>query len=160
GWPASSARPMMGSSGMLRQTEQRLALVILLTAIIPLAMAVMLASSLLDYAKSRWIQPDVAAQLERGIALYKDYVGAGKDDMKHQTDAIAGDPALRDAAHKHDAAACSRALDALFPRYGELVSLAVEDDEGRVVAARDRGSPIDDATERKLEVRRALGGAD
>src|SRR5215471_9897729 len=109
---------MMDSSNILRQTEQRLALVILLTAIIPLAVAVMLASSMLDYAKSRWIQPDVAAQLERGIALYKDYVRAVKDDMKHQTDAMAGDGALRDAARKHDAAGCARALDAIFPKYG------------------------------------------
>src|SRR5258708_31528286 len=47
-------------------------------------------------------------------------------------------------------------LDALFTMYPELVSLRVEDADGDVLAARDRGRTVDDAKERKLEQRREL----
>ena len=80
-----------------------MALVILLTAILPLVSAMLLAYSLLNYASSVWLRPEVEQELERGIELYKDYVRVVKDDMKHQTDAIAGDPALREAARARDA---------------------------------------------------------
>src|SRR6516225_4676546 len=109
------ARPMLG------KTERNLALVILVTAILPLASAVVLASSMLTYASSVWLRPEVDQQLQRGIDLYKDYIRVVKDDMKHQTDAMAGDEALRDAARRHDGAACARALDAIFPRHEQLV---------------------------------------
>ena len=57
---------------------------------------------------------------------------------------------------RHDAAACGRALEVLFERYGQLVSLSVETEDGRTFATRDRGRSLDEATERKLDVRRAL----
>jgi two-component system nitrogen regulation sensor histidine kinase NtrY len=145
---------------VLGKTERNLALVILLTAILPLASAMLLAYSLLNYASSVWLRPEVEQELERGIELYKDYVRVIKDDMKEQTDAIAGDSALREASHANDAIACRRALDALFPRYTELVSLAVEDAAGRTMAIRDRGRSLDDVRERKLDVRRSLGTDD
>jgi two-component system nitrogen regulation sensor histidine kinase NtrY len=141
------------------KTERRLALVILLTAILPLASAMMLAYSLLNYASSVWLRPEVEQELERGIELYKDYVRVVKDDMKHQTDAMAGDSALREAAHEGDGPACGRALDALFPRYAGLVSLAVSDGEDHALASRSRGRPLDEATERELAVRRPLIGS-
>ncbi len=78
--------------------------------------------------------------------------------MKHQTDAIVGDELLRDAAKKRDSEAWARALVAIFPRLPQLVSLAVDDDHGRPLAVRDRGRTIDEATERRLEVRRPLFG--
>ena len=142
---------------MFGKTELRLALVILLTAIIPLAVAVALASTMLDFAKQRWMPPEVGAQLERGIDLYKEYVRAVKDDMKHEAEAMAGDESLRAAARRHDAPACAIALEALFERYRGLVSLEVEDD-GKVLASRSRDAPVDDARERALPpLRGALG---
>jgi len=142
---------------MLGKTERRIALVILLTALLPLASAMLLAYSLLDYASSVWLRPEVEQELERGIDLYKDYIRAVKDDMRHQTDGMAGDPALRDAARRRDADGCDRAIGALFPRYPQLVSLGVEDPDGRLVSVRRRARPLDDDTERKLDVRRPLG---
>lgn len=141
---------------MRGKIERRFALVILLTAILPLASAMMLAYSLLNSASSVWLRPEVEQELERGIELYKDYVRVVKDDMKHQADAMSGDSALRDAARSRDAVACDAALAVLFPRYAQLVSLEVDDDSGRTLAFRDRGSPLDEARERKLEVVRPL----
>jgi two-component system nitrogen regulation sensor histidine kinase NtrY len=149
---------------MLGKTERRLALVILVTAVLPLAAAVLLASSMLDYASSVWLRPDVDQQLERGIDLYKDYVRIVKEDMKHQTDAMVGDEGLRDAARKNDGAATRRALETIFARSPQLVSLAVEEglhplegDDGMVTARHDRIRPFDEMTERRLPVRRSLG---
>jgi two-component system, NtrC family, nitrogen regulation sensor histidine kinase NtrY len=141
---------------MLGKTERRIALVILLTALLPLASAMLLAYSLLDYASSVWLRPEVAQELERGIDLYKDYIRAVKDDMKHQTDGMVGDPALREAARNQDVEGCRRALDALFPRYPQLVSLGVESHD-KVFALRRRGEPLNEETERRLDVRRVLG---
>jgi len=149
---------------MLGKTERRIALVILVTSILPLVAAVLLANLMLDNASSVWLRPDVDQQLERGIDLYKKYVGAVKDDMRHQTDAMVGDEALRDAARKRDATRTGAALEAIFPRAPSLVSLTVEEglhlvegDDGLILARRDRGRPFDDKTEKRLPVRRALG---
>jgi two-component system nitrogen regulation sensor histidine kinase NtrY len=142
---------------MLGKTERNLALVVLVTALLPLASAMMLAYSLLGYASSVWLRPEVEQQLERGIDLYKDYVRTIKDDMRHQTEGIAGDGALREAVRKGDAGGCAVALEELFPAYSQLVSVAVEGEDGRSFAAHDRGKALDDEAERKLEVRRALG---
>jgi nitrogen fixation/metabolism regulation signal transduction histidine kinase len=141
---------------MLGKTEHRLALVILITALLPLASAMLLAYSLLNYASSVWLRPEVKLELDRGIDLYKDYIGAIKDDMRHQTDAMAAEEALRIAARRGDGDGCAKALLAASLRHPQLVSLAVEDELGKVLAARSRGRPLDDGTERKLEVRRSL----
>jgi nitrogen fixation/metabolism regulation signal transduction histidine kinase len=141
---------------MLGNTERRLALVILLTAMLPLVGALVLAAKLMDYAAGVWLPPEVDQQLERGIDLYKTYIRSVKDDMKHQADAISSDVALREAAARHDPAECSKALEALFPRYEQLVSLKVEDEDARTLCARDRGRPVDDANERTLPVPRSL----
>jgi two-component system nitrogen regulation sensor histidine kinase NtrY len=145
---------------MLNKTEHRLALAILVTAILPLASAMMLAYSLLNYASSVWLRPEVKEELDRGIDLYKDYVKTVKNDMKHQTEAIASDEMLRASVAKYDGPSCERALEAIFPRFPELVALSVEGERGPPLAARDRGRKIDEATERKLEVRRPILAAD
>jgi nitrogen fixation/metabolism regulation signal transduction histidine kinase len=139
-----------------RKTERRLAVVILVTAVLPLATALLLANFMFSYASKLWFDPEVGEQLDRGAALYKDYVRAIKEDMRHQTDAIAADETLREAARSRNTALIEAQLDVLFPRFPELVALDVEDDGGRVLAKRDRGRPVNDATERSLDVRRPL----
>ncbi len=148
---------------MLGKTERRIAVVVLVTALVPLASAMLLAYSMLGRAAAVGVQPEVEQQLERGIDLYKAYIGAVKQGMKHEADAIAGDAALRGAARSGDARGLAQALAAIFPRYDGLVSLTVEASDERetvppaALASHDRGRPIDDAEERKLEVRRSLG---
>jgi nitrogen fixation/metabolism regulation signal transduction histidine kinase len=159
------------------KTERRLSTAILLTAVIPLVAAMFLASSLFGQASAIWFDPEVGRQLDRGVDVYKDYVKAIKDDMRHQTDAIAADEVLREAAKRQNSELIEAQLDTLFPRFPELVALRVEgargEDEmgasdlpaaadggapagGRTLARRDRGRPVDEAKERSLEVRRPL----
>ena len=104
---------------------------------------------MLDYAKQRWMPPEVGEQLDREVDLYKEYIRAVKDDMRHEAEAMAGDETLRAAARRHDADATATALEALSGRYAWLVSLEVEDD-GRTLARRARLDPVDDSHERVL----------
>jgi nitrogen fixation/metabolism regulation signal transduction histidine kinase len=139
------------------KTERRLALAILLSAVVPLAAAIFLASSLFRQSAALWFNPEVGQQLDRGVDVYKDYVKAIKDDMRHQTDAIAADELLREAAKARNVESVEAQLDTLFPRFPELVTLQVEDAQGTKLAARDRGRPVDTENEKSLEVRRPLG---
>jgi nitrogen fixation/metabolism regulation signal transduction histidine kinase len=84
------------------KTERRLATVILVTTMVPLAAALYLATSMFRQASAIWFNPEIGEQLDRGVDVYKDYVRAIKDDLKHQTVAIAADPVLREAAKKHN----------------------------------------------------------
>ncbi len=138
------------------KTERRLAVVIFLTSMVPLAAALYLATSMFRQASSIWFNPEVGEQLDRGVDVYKDYVKAIKDDLRHQTVAIAADPVLREAAKKRNLETLEAELDTVFTSFPELVSVVVEDGAGSAMARRDRGRPVDEANERSLEVRRAL----
>src|SRR3954470_3781507 len=120
------------------KTERRLALAILLTAIVPLAVAILLANSLFRQASAIWFNPEIGEQLDRGVDVYKDYVKAIKDDLKHQTVAIAANPVLKEAAKRKNIETLESEIDALFPRFPELVALSVEDTIGQVLSRRDR----------------------
>jgi two-component system nitrogen regulation sensor histidine kinase NtrY len=138
------------------KTERNIAGAILLTAVVPLVVAILLANSLFKQASAIWFDPEVGRQLDRGVDVYKDYVQAIKDDMRHQTDAIAADEVLREAAKTHNSELVEAQLVALFPRFPELVALTVEGSDGLVLARRDRGRPVDEATERSREVHAPL----
>ncbi len=138
------------------KTERRLAIVILLTSMAPLAAALYLATSMFRQASAIWFNPEIGEQLDRGVDVYKDYVKAIKDDLKHQTVAIAADPVLRESAKKRNVETLEAEMDTVFASFPELVSVVVEDGSGNTLARRDRGRPVDEARERSLEVRRAL----
>jgi two-component system, NtrC family, nitrogen regulation sensor histidine kinase NtrY len=146
--------------GLLRllvgTTERRLAFVILVTTMVPLGAALYLGTQMFRRASAVWYTPEIGRQLDRGVDLYKDYVKAIKDDMKHQTVAIASDPVLREAARRGNVETVESELDLLFPSFPDLVVLVVEDRAGRTLARRERGRPVDAAKEKSLEVRRAL----
>jgi two-component system, NtrC family, nitrogen regulation sensor histidine kinase NtrY len=141
---------------LVGKTERRLAFVILVTTMVPLAVALYLGTQMFRRASAVWYSPEIGAQLDRGVDVYKDYVKAIKDDLKHQTVAIAADPVLREAAKKRNIETLESELDTLFPHFPDLVTLIVEDDQGRSLAQRERGRPVDTTKERSLEVRRAL----
>ncbi|HEY8080299.1 MAG TPA: ATP-binding protein [Labilithrix sp.] len=153
------------------KTERRLVGVIMLTTMVPLVAALYLASSLFRQASAIWFDPAVGEQLDRGVDVYKDYVQAVKDDLGHQADTIATDPILREAAKHRNVETLESELDALFPRFQpQLVVLYVlkeppkdktepdyeEDFAKKVVAKRDRGRPVDAATEKDRVVVRKL----
>ncbi len=156
GRPAAQGRFRRIRDLLVGKTERRLALVILLTTMVPLAVALYLGTQMFHRASAVWFNPEIGDQLDRGVDVYKDYVKAIKDDLKHQTVAIAADPVLREAAKRGNLETVESELDTLFPHFPDLVTLVVEDADGRVLARRERGRPVDTSKERSLEVRRGL----
>jgi nitrogen fixation/metabolism regulation signal transduction histidine kinase len=132
-------------------------LALLVTSIVPLAAAIFVANSLFSLAANVWFTPEIGLELDRSVEIHKEYVQAVKNDMKHQTDAISADEVLREAAVKRNTELIEIQLDAIFPRYPELVALRIEDSAGVVLARRDRGHPVDAKAERSLDVTRLLG---
>jgi nitrogen fixation/metabolism regulation signal transduction histidine kinase len=152
----------VASSALPGKTERRLALAILVTALVPLAAAIFLSQSLFSQASAIWFNPEVGEQLDRGVDLYRDYVAIVKEDLRLQGDLLAADAKLRTAAARGDRAATGARLEQLFATHPALVSVRIEDPEGNVIATHDRGRPLDDAKEKKLDVVRPLadeGGA-
>ncbi len=143
----------MGVSGRIRR---RLALAIVLTALIPLVVAVLLAHSMVKTTSARFFEPEVGTRLDQSLSLYQELARAVKASMRHEASAIAQHEPLRRAAVASDAEAIRRELRRLFPRYPNLVSLAVVDEEGERLVSVDRGSPLNPDTENDLEVIRPL----
>jgi two-component system nitrogen regulation sensor histidine kinase NtrY len=141
------------------KTERRLVMVIFLTAIVPLTAALFLGNSLFSQGSAMWFNPEIGKALDRGLDAYVRYARAAKDDMRHQADALAGDPVLREAARRGTSAKETLAIRVpqLFAQHPSLVSLTVLSEDGDKLASFDRGRPVDDATERSLDVVRSLG---
>ncbi len=136
--------------------QRRLALAIVLTALIPLLMAILVANYLVRATAQRFYRPEVGQQLDRSLDLYQELARAVKTSMRHEATAIAADTALRKAVADADVAAVRRELDRLFAEYPNLVSLSVSDAAGKRIAVVNREQPLDPARENKLEVLRPL----
>jgi len=147
----------MAAPGRIRR---RLALAIVLTALIPLLVAIYLANRAVRRTSDRLYQPEFGARLDQTLDLYKELAHAVKSSMRHEASAIAADSALRRAAQEGDASLARRELKRAFPEYPNLVSLSVQDAKGRRLAGVDRGKPFDPERENKLEVILPLAESD
>jgi len=135
--------------------RRRLTLAILLTALIPVLVAIWLAETTVRQTSARFFVPEVGARLDRSLGLYQELARAVKAAMRNEALAMAADDALARAAAARDVSGLRGALERLFPGHPELVSLAVRDGD-RVLAAVDRGRPVDTRTENRFEVARSL----
>src|SRR5450432_2463102 len=145
---------------ILGRTERRLAFDIVLTAVIPLIVSLYFVRSVFDRLLAQAMTPELGEHLDQALGVYQDLAKAIKDGMRHQADAIAAREPLRAAALLHHPPSIEQELGAVFPQYTDLVSLAIALPDGTVLGKRDRGRPVDDATERELEVTRPLADGD
>ena len=143
---------------LLGRTERRLAFAIGLVAVIPLIVSIYFASSLVDRAFAQSFTPELGEHLDGTLGVYQDLARSLKEGMRYQADAIAAREPLRAAALLQHVPSMQQELDAVFPQYANLVSLGVVTADGVPLVTRDRGRPVDNATEAKLEVRRPLTG--
>ena len=146
----------MKPSGRIRR---RLALAIVLTALIPVLVAIFLAQSMVRQTGARFFVPEVGARLDQSLGLYQELARAVKASMRHAGSAIAADTALRKAVKKKDRQGVKKRLDHFMKAYPNIVSLSVFDDEGSIIARSSRKKKLDPKKENKLEVHRALGEA-
>lgn len=129
---------------------------IVLTALIPVLVAILLAESMVRQTAARFFVPEIGSRLDQSLGLYQELARAVKASMRNAASAISESAALRKAATDKDAAATQRELERVFPRYPSLVSLEVLDATGKRLAMVDRGYPLDEKKENKLEVVRPL----
>ena len=125
----------MAASGRIRR---RLALAIVLTALIPVLVAILLAESMVRQTAARFFVPEIGSRLDQSLGLYQELARSVKASMRNAASAIAATEALRKAAREGDKAATKQELERLFPRYPALVSLRVLDAKGKTLATVDR----------------------
>jgi len=146
----------VAASGRIRR---RLALAIVLTALIPLLAAVWLAESTVRRTSARFFIPEVGAHLDKSLGLYQELARNVKALMRQEAAEIALRPALRRAAVASDRDALQVELERAFADHPSLVSLAVRDSDGHALAEVKRGKPLDPNHENQLEVGKALSEA-
>ena len=138
--------------------RRRLTLAILLTALIPVLVAIWLAEATVRQTSARFFVPEVGARLDRSLALYQELARAVKGEMKSEAAVLAADESLRRAVQSRDDTAIVRELSRLCRSRPSLVSLEVRDGE-RVLGSAGRGRPLDPKTENRFEVVRALAAS-
>jgi nitrogen fixation/metabolism regulation signal transduction histidine kinase len=160
------------------RTERRLALALLLVAVLPLAASVVVARSLLRRATSLFFNADVGTELDRSLSIYGDLAKAMKETLRARADAIAAQESLRAAALLAHGPSIDDELRGAVESYPDLVSIAVcsaplappdgsEAEEvpegtcgvangGRELGRAVRKAPADPRVERTLEVRRPI----
>jgi nitrogen fixation/metabolism regulation signal transduction histidine kinase len=143
----------VASSGRIRR---RLALAIVLTALIPLLAAVWLAESTVRQTAARFFIPEVGAHLDKSLGLYQELARSVKALMRQEAAEISMRPALRRAAAGSDHAALEAELRRAFTDHASLVSLAVHDADGKPLAEVKRSKVLDPSHENQLEVRKPL----
>jgi len=140
--------------------RRRLALAIVLTALIPVLVAILVADSMVRRSSERFFKPEVFSRLNQSLDLYQELAHAVKSSMRHEATAIAAQGSLRHAVESGDRTAIDRALDQQVKKYPNIVSLSVEDATGKRLGHADRGRPLDRRKENALEVSRPLTGAE
>jgi nitrogen fixation/metabolism regulation signal transduction histidine kinase len=168
----------------LGRIQARLSLAIVLTALIPVLVAVWLGDKYVRETGARYFVPEIGQHLDRSLGLYQELARTVKARMREEGAAIALSPSLRRAVAARDAAATARELQATLEDHPSLVSLRVvlsgdRDDApqpaekpsdaegqaepdaapalvGKAFASANRGKPLDPQRENRLEVRRPL----
>jgi nitrogen fixation/metabolism regulation signal transduction histidine kinase len=138
--------------------RRRLTLAILVTALIPVLVAVWLAETTVRQTAARFFVPEVGAHLDRSLELYQELARTVKAGMRSEAAAIAADEALRHAARGRDRTAIERELRRVFAGHPSLVSLAVGGADDAEPVEVNRGRPLDARTENRFEVVRPLAG--
>src|SRR6188768_3574872 len=126
---------------------------------IPLLAAVWLAESTVRQTSARFFIPDVGAHLDKSLGLYQELARSMKGLMRQEAAEIALRPALRRAA-AGDQGALPAELKRAFVDHPSLVSLAVRDADGKLLAEVKRDKPLDPNHENQLEVGKPIGDGD
>ncbi|MFT3766461.1 MAG: ATP-binding protein [Minicystis sp.] len=142
---------------ILGTTARRVVYAILITALIPLVSAVLIARTIIARVSATAFQPEFGAHLDQALGVYADLAKAIKQEMRAQAEAIAVSEPLRAAAIANDKERLDAELARVFVAHPSLVELRLESCPGNLLARRARAAPVDPATERTLNVRRALG---
>ncbi len=138
-------------------TERRVALALLVTAVLPLLTAMWLANTIVQRISSTAFQPEFGEHLDRSLELYRDLAKAMKTAMRNEASLIATDSALRASVKNSDRPGAKKAMAELAKQHPSLTSIELEDAQGELLASFRRAKPLDKLRERPFTVGRPLG---
>lgn len=137
--------------------QARLALAIVITALIPVLVALWLGARYVRETGARYFVPEIGSHLDRSLGLYQELARTLKARMRAEASAVALSPRLRRAVAANDEAGIVAELRRQLDQHPSLVSLRVTAASGAVLGNVDRGRPLDPARENQLEVSEPLG---
>ncbi len=137
----------------------RLALALVATSVVPLLFAILVAKSMVKQTADRFYLPEIGLRLDQSFRLYQELADSIKLSMRNAADAVAERPNLRRAVQSNDATALGKELAAALHQYPGLAELVVQNADDEVIAKADRGSPVDEEKEKRLDLERSLGDA-
>ncbi|MFZ5891899.1 MAG: ATP-binding protein [Myxococcota bacterium] len=143
----------MAATGRIRK---RLALAIVLTALIPVLVSIWWAEKTVRNTAARLYLPDMESHLDHSLGLYQELARSVKSLMRQEAAAVAERESLRQAVREGERSAIERELRRAFGEHPSLVMLAARDAEGHELAKVEREKPLDPARENRLEVVRPL----
>ena len=135
----------------------RLALALLATSVVPLLFAILVAKSMVKQTADRFYLPEIGLRLDQSFRLYQELADSIKLSMRNAADAVSERQNLRRAAQSNDALALRKELAAALHQYPGLAELTVQDADDEVIAKADRGFPVDEEKEKRLDLERSLG---
>lgn len=141
----------------LGTTARRVVYAILVTALIPLVSAVLIARTIIARVSATAFQPEFGAHLDQALGVYADLAKAIKQEMRAEAEAIAVSEPLRVAAVSRDQARVEEQIKLVFASKPTLVELIVETCDRDRIARRFREAAVDPTRVRTLAVRRVLG---
>lgn len=146
----------MAARGRIRR---RLALAIVLTALIPVCAALVLARNMVRQTAERFFQPEIGQRLNESLELYRELASTLKARMRADAETIASDPRLARALASRNTSELSDVLRDKLERYADLASLAVQSGD-TLLASADRGRPPDEEHEFALNVEQPIEGSE
>lgn len=138
------------------RTERRVVLAVLVTALIPLVAVLFMARTMVARVSAVAFQPEFGMHLDRALELYADLARVTKQSMRYETDTIALRSGFESAVKAHDEAAIGTQLEAVISEHPLLVSVSVENGDGKPLGKKERTQAIDPATERTFTVRKSM----
>ena len=114
--------------------QVRLALAIVITALIPVLVAIWMGDKYVRETGARYFVPEIGTHLDRSLGLYQELARTLKARMREEAAAIALSPALRRAVAAGDAAGVTAELKKQLEQHPSLVSLRVALGDGKTLA--------------------------
>jgi len=139
--------------------QARLALAIVITALIPVLVAIWWGAKYVRETGARYFVPEIGTHLDRSLGLYQELARTLKGRMREEGAAIALTPSVRRAVAAGDPDAMTAELTKQLSQHPSLVSLSVTSADGKQLARAARDRPLDPEHENQLEVTRPLAEA-
>ncbi len=136
--------------------ERRILAAIVAVAVVPLLGTLLLGQAVLREAYQVGVNERVRVELERGLAVFREYFVSQRESAEQVADAIAGHWELRSALAAEDDDAVRRHLQAALERYRRVARIVAKDAEGRTLVREERSQRLDATTMRLLRLKRHL----